>query len=158
VRQIIAIDPGPELCGLVLYGNGRVLMSHKAITVGDALAFLNDWRKPPHVALERVQSYGIAGGDLLRTAEVMGELRRRALDNGMTVSLHYRREVLQALDVTGKGGRDTLVRHRLIEMHGGTKALAIGKKADPGPLYGVTSHAWAALAVAKTAELELARS
>ena len=43
--------------------------------------------------------------------------------------------------------RDALVRQRMIEMHGGSRALAVGTRAQPGPLYGVTSHAWQALAV-----------
>ena len=64
----------------------------------------------------------------------------------------YRREVLRALDVTGKGNRDSLVRQRLIEMHGGERRAAMGTKKAPGPLYGVSSHAWAALAVAVAAQ------
>ncbi len=35
-----------------------------------------------------------------------------------------------------------------VMIFGGTKEAAIGKKASPGPLYGVSSHAWQALAVA----------
>ena len=35
-----------------------------------------------------------------------------------------------------------------IEMHGGDKSTAIGKKYNPGPLYGVSSHAWQALGLA----------
>ncbi len=63
-------------------------------------------------------------------------------------------EVLRGLDVTGKGNRDSLVRQRLIEIHGGDRASAVGTKAKPGPLYGVASHAWAALAVAVVAGME----
>ena len=95
-----------------------------------------------------MQSYGISGGSLLQTSEVVGRLQQRALDLGLPVSLHYRRDVLRFLDVTGRGNRDSLVRMRLIEMHGGTRAAAIGLKASPGPLYGVSGHAWQALAVA----------
>ena len=73
---------------------------------------------------------------------------------GLDVVWLYRREVLRGLDVTGKGNRDSLVRQRLIEMFGGDRASAVGTKAKPGPLYGVASHAWAALAVAVVAGME----
>lgn len=45
--------------------------------------------------------------------------------------------------------KDANVRQAIIDRYGGQ--AAIGRKATPGPLYGVTSHAWAALAVAITA-------
>jgi len=67
--------------------------------------------------------------------------------------LLYRRQVLRALDVTGRGNRDTLVRERLAEMHGGSVKAAKGRKASPGPLYGIAGHAWQALAVAIAADL-----
>ncbi len=73
---------------------------------------------------------------------------------GCDVAWLYRREVLRGLDVTGKGNRDSLVRQRLIEIHGGDRASAVGTKKQPGPLYGVSSHAWQALAVAVVAGME----
>ena len=39
---------------------------------------------------------------------------------------------------------------RPIDKFGGSKETAIGKKANPGPLYGVKKDIWAALAVAVT--------
>ena len=107
------------------------------------------------VAIERVQSYGIAGASLLRTAEVGGRLYQQATWKGLQPTWLYRREILRALDVTGKGNRDSLVRERLIEMHGGDAKTAKGTKKNPGPLFGVSSHAWAALAVAVVAAMEV---
>ena len=67
----------------------------------------------------------------------------RALDCGLRVRLVYRREVCSVLDVS-KGGKDAQVRQRMIEMHPG----GCGTKKAPGPLYGVSSHAWQALGLA----------
>jgi len=36
-------------------------------------------------------------------------------------------------------------------MYGGTRDAAVGTKKTPGPLYGVSGHAWQALAVAVVA-------
>ena len=152
---VLGLDPGPTTCGAALYDteDKRVLSSRKASTI-DGTMRLIDFSSADLVAIERVQSYGIAGASLLRTAEVGGMLHYCARSEGMEVVWLYRREVLRGLDVTGKGNRDSLVRQRLIEIHGGDRASAVGTKAKPGPLYGVASHAWAALAVAVVAGME----
>lgn len=48
--------------------------------------------------------------------------------------------------------KDSNVRAALIDRYGGTggKAAAIGRKASPGPLYGIAADVWQALAVAVT--------
>jgi hypothetical protein len=156
---VLGLDPGPTNSGAVIYDTEtrEVMESHKSITTSAALALI--YEVPSQfaldlVAIERVQSYGIAGASLLRTAEVGGMLHHCASNLGLDVVWLYRREVLRGLDVTGKGNRDSLVRQRLIEIHGGDRASAVGTKAKPGPLYGVASHAWAALAVAVVAGME----
>ena len=158
--MILAIDPGPESSGLVLYDEAarRVVEAHAAMTLTDVLAAIRVAgvsALPPYadgnpvVAIERMQSYGIAGASLLDTARIAGRMEQRAHDFGLLVVLLYRRDILRALDVTGQGSRDALVRQRLLEMHpGGT-----GTAKAPGPLRGTSGHAWAALAVAVAAGL-----
>jgi len=49
--------------------------------------------------------------------------------------------------------KDANIRQALLDRFpatGGGKAPQIGTKKQPGPLYGVTSHLWSALAVAVT--------
>jgi len=159
---VLGIDPGPTNCGAALYDTGarRVIGAWKDLTVDAAIGAvesLKDTHRVELVAIERVQSYGIAGASLLRTAEVGGVLYQCASREGIDVVWLYRREVLRGLDVTGKGNRDSLVRQRLIEIHGGDRASAVGTKRARGPLYGVASHAWAALAVAVVAGMEAGR-
>ena len=148
---VLAVDPGPTTSGVVVYDGKRVLYAAKNDTIADVYALIED---NPHgadlVACERVQSYGIAGASLLRTAEVYGAICRTASVSRLIFTGIYRRDVCNALHVTGKG-RDQQVRQRMIEMHGGSKAEAIGTKRAPGPLYGVTSHAWQALGLAVVA-------
>jgi hypothetical protein len=47
--------------------------------------------------------------------------------------------------------KDKNVRQALIDLYGPTKEAAIGRKASPGPLYGLAGDGWAALGVAVTA-------
>ncbi len=158
MSMVLGIDPGPTSCGVVLYDQQtrHALEAHKALELEELLSRLADPRDRwtyylqigGLVAIERVQSYGIAGASLLLTAETVGRLQQQALQAGHRVQLVTRREVLAALDITGKGNRDALVRQRCLEIHGGTRQAAIGRKATPGPLYGVAGHAWQALGVA----------
>jgi len=153
--MILGIDPGPEHCGVVVYDTKarRADVSVKDMPVASALSAIERWSAGIDlVGIERVQSYGISGGSLLRTSETVGRLWQQAVLSDLPMLLIYRREVLKVLDVSGKGSRDALVRQRLIEMHGGTRRAAQGVKKDPGPLYGVSGHAWQALAVAIAAE------
>ena len=62
----------------------------------------------------------------------------------------FRRDVKMHLCGSARA-KDANVRQALIDRYGPGKEAAIGRKATPGPLYGVTTHVWAALAVAVTA-------
>jgi hypothetical protein len=148
---VLGIDPGPTHCGFVIYDTEscRVIEAHKNLEVVETITGIDfHSSRVSLVVIERVQSYGIAGSSLLRTSETVGRLQQTAESLRIPTLLMYRREILRILDVTGKGNKDSLVRQRLIEMHGGDRRTAQGTKKEPGPLYGVASHAWSALAVA----------
>lgn len=146
---ILGIDPGLKRIGVVLYDPEahRVVFTDKAMPLPalyDYISMLAHRGMPVRVALERVQSCSQSGQDLLDTAYVCGQIARQCEIDGLPVTLIYRRQVLDSLRVPGGCVRDTGVRRRLIEMHPGGK----GRKKTPGPLYGVASDGWAALAVA----------
>jgi hypothetical protein len=146
--KVLGIDPGPTVTGWTLYDGERVLEAGESPSWGPIGVGLSG---VDLVAIEQVQSYGQSGASLLRTAEVGGAIAGRALMSSPVVWVP-RQLALRALDVLGaKGSRDALVRQRLMELHGGSKEAAVGKKASPGPLYGLKGHGWAALAVAYTA-------
>lgn len=155
--MILGIDPGPEVCGVVLYDHHHrsVVESWPAMPVHLTLALLADISTERLVvAIERVQSAGISGAHLLLTSEVVGRLWQAAEARGLPVRLLYRRDVCSRLHVHGSG-KDRQVRERMIESHGGIRSAAIGSKRTPGPLYGVSSHAWQALGLAVVvAEME----
>ena len=65
-----------------------------------------------------------------------------------TVSMISRREVKLSLCGSSRA-KDPNIRQALIDRFGG-KETAIGKKASPGPLYGVKGHEWSALALCIT--------
>jgi len=155
-RLYIGIDPGPRTSGLVVYEQdgdraGRVIHANKAAALPDIRELLKLSRTDGsvEVVLERTQA-GPPSSSVVLTTEVVGRILELCHLLGLPCDTYYRRDVLQALDCAKKGNKDSLVRARLIEIHGGSRAAAIGSKKCPGPLYGVSSHAWQALGVVIT--------
>jgi len=152
---LLAVDPGPTTCGLVVYDTDaqRVTQAHAKLVWPDVRRLLSDHLlSGAAVVCERTQA-GPPSGDVVRTTEVVGRVMEACDHLRMPLELVYRREVLATLCVSARGPKDALVRAALIEMHGTREALAVGTRRAPGPLYGVTSHAWAALALAVTINL-----
>lgn len=164
--MIVGIDPGPKTCGVVWLDAQAMRVARAETWSVEALAYLlaGGTQKSHAVAIERVQACGISGAALLETSEVVGRLWQAALCGGVPperVHRIYRRTVIgrEGLDCTGRGNRDALVRQRLLEVfaerHGLAVEAVVGRKAAPGPMFGVTnSHTRAALAVAYVASLE----
>jgi len=150
---VLGIDPGPETHGAVVYdteercavwAEGRITRA----ALRDVLA--HDLDKITAVVIERPAAMGPMGagkvGHMLDTAWAAGELAAMCRGLGFPVRTMTRREVLRGLGVlSGSGSSDARVRAACIADHGGSKAAAVGRKAKPGPLYGVSSHAWQAL-------------
>lgn len=142
---LLAIDPGTTHSGWVWYSDGKVYESGVSINA-EIIDLLRTSVDP--VAIEMIASYGMAvGAEVFETCLWIGRFMQAAGPD--RVRLVYRKDVKMHLCGTPRA-KDPNVRQALIDRWGG-KAEAIGNKQRPGPLYGVKSHAWAALAVAVTA-------
>ena len=149
---IVGIDPGPVTHGAVIYDsrNRRVLWADKAA----------DWRSimdeseshnAERCVVERPAAMGGLQvgkvGHMLDTAWEAGRVAAHFQIAGLPVHEMTRRQVLRSLGVmSGTGSADSRVRAACIADHqkpGGPPA--VGRKATPGPLFGVSSHAWQAL-------------
>lgn len=145
MANIIAIDPGPIRSGWCIYEDGCV----KDSAVDLNLAVIDLLKLRPTlgtaVAIEMIASYGMAvGKEVFNTCVWIGRFVQASSIEPLLV---YRQEVKQHICHTARA-TDSNIRQALIDRFGG--AEAIGKKKSPGPLYGVKSHMWAALAVAIT--------
>ena len=148
---VLGIDPGPETHGAVVYDTilRRVLWSSKAAPTWEVIAVAVE-HNVGHTVIERPAAMGTIGsgivGHMLDTAWEAGRLSSMLSGQGDTQTM-TRREVLRHLGVlSGRGSADSRVRAACIADHetpGGPPA--VGRKAAPGPLYGVSSHAWQAL-------------
>lgn len=158
---ILAIDPGTTESGWCIYHPDRGILG-AGVKPNDLI--LDEIRYQPvdHLAIEMIASYGMAvGKEVFETCVWIGRMVEtfRAPSD---VRLIYRRDVKLHLCGTNQA-KDANVRQAVVDLFprtGGGKTPQVGTKKQPGPLYGVTSHAWSALAVALTAlhQMESARA
>lgn len=148
----MAIDPGTDESGWCLYDGARVVDSGVSPN-GDLLFGLPEM-PADHLAIEMIASYGMAvGREVFETCVWIGRFMQ-AWRQPEAVEMVYRRDVKLHLCGTAKA-KDANIRQALLDRFprtGGGKTPQIGIKSQPGPLFGVSSHAWAALAVAVTAK------
>jgi hypothetical protein len=140
--SLLAIDPGTNESGFVRFEDGCVVASGVLPNIG-MLAVVKEWQGD--LALEMIASYGMAvGKDVFITCLWIGRFLQ-AYSRPESVKLIYRRDVKMHLCGTPKA-KDGNIRQALIDKLGPR-----GTKKAPGPTYGVSTHAWAALGVAVTA-------
>lgn len=146
MSSVLAIDPGTTHSGWVLVRNGAPWNSG-VMENSEVSTMLRGTSIIP-VAIEMIASYGMAvGKEVFETCVWIGRFIEVAGQD--RVRLVYRKDVKLHLCGSPRA-KDANIRQALIDRWGG-KAVAIGKAKQPGPLYGVKSHAWAALGVAVTA-------
>lgn len=145
-QTLIAIDPGTTHSGIVVFCKGQVV---SAAVLENAEVLVTLCEHPcAMVAIEMIASYGMAvGREVFETCLWVGRFLQAA--GAQRVRLVYRKDVKLHL-CNSPRAKDANIRQAIIDRYGG-KAEAIGSKKKPGPLYGVKSHAWAALGVAITA-------
>jgi hypothetical protein len=104
------------------------------------------------VAVEGVASYGMAvGREVFETCYMIGRCIEACANRGVPYRIVYRRQVKLHLCESAKAN-DANIRAALIDRFGPGKEKAVGRKASPGPLFGLKGDEWSALAIALTAE------
>jgi len=151
--QILAIDPGTTQSAWCVFDGMKVLSCD--IIANDAmLSKLHGWDLTGfEVAIEMIASYGMpVGKEVFETCLWIGRFIEACSVQEVNAELVYRKDVKLHLCQSARA-KDPNVRQALIDRFapsGGGKTPQIGTSKQPGPLYGVSSHVWAALAVAVT--------
>lgn len=143
----LAIDPGTTQSGWVLFDGKRVLNAGVKDNYGLLVDLGLDSHKADRLAIEKLVSYGAPiGQETLDTCVWIGRFIE-AWQGRNPPELIRRVDVKRHVCGTGTA-KDKDVRAALIDRIGPQ-----GTKKEPGPTYGVSSHAWAALGVAYAAHL-----
>lgn len=154
---ILGLDPGPTHSALLGW-NGECVVSYRFVPNSDLLDHLkyNDLDQPwpkevykprPHLVIEKIESFGMAVG--AETFETVWWSGRFAEAYGIDHVGRLGRKAVKLHLCHSNRATDSSIRMAILDRFGGKEA-AIGKKAAPGPLYGVSGHLWAAFAVALT--------
>lgn len=148
--MILGIDPGDVISGFAILDD-KILKEAGIVPNTELLELVKIW--DGEIAIEMIASYGMSvGREIFDTCVWIGRFKQ-AYQEPHKVSLIFRRDIKIHICDNGRA-KDPNVRRALMDMWpatGGGKVPVIGTKDKPGPLYGVTEHMWAALAVAVTA-------
>lgn len=149
--MIIGIDPGPAQSGWVALEDK--LLTACGVDDNHTVAKMLHEHALFTVAIEMIASYGMSvGRETFETCVWIGRFMECCIDPE-AVHLIYRKDIKIHV-CSNAHAKDANVRQALIDMFppsGGGAIKQIGTKKEPGPLYGMNTHAWAALAVAVTA-------
>jgi hypothetical protein len=154
IDSLMAIDPGTTRSAWVKFVRG-VPTSYGLDDNPTALRKVGAYIGPgAQVVCEQIESYGMAvGREVFETVRWAGRFEQAFLGlNGSPAHAcwHYLPRRAVKLEICGQPrAKDANIRQALIDLYGG-KDKAIGKKAAPGPLYGMAGDVWAALAVGIT--------
>jgi hypothetical protein len=145
MTTILAVDPGSFQSAWLQFDGTKP--GAFGITGNDTLTkALRTGGLPDVVVIEKIESYGMAvGAEVLDTVWWTGRFAEAA--SRSTVVMLPRRIVKLTLCGDSRA-KDANVRQALIDRFGGS--TAIGRKAAPGPLYGISRDVWSALAIAVT--------
>lgn len=147
---VLGIDPGDVVSAYVLYDtkNKSIVMWEKLPNEELLLKLLDI--SADLFAIEMVASYGMpVGREVFETCVMVGRLIQAWPHEATPIKI-YRKDVKIHLCGVVKAN-DSNIRQALIDRFGANKEEAIGRKASPGPLYGLSGDGWAALAVVVTA-------
>ena len=154
---MLAIDPGTEKSVWMLYdgSSNRPIVDMGIEPNGDVLHRIRAARgKVSHVVIEMVASYGgPVGVTTFETVCWIGRFAQLSTTLGIPPSRLYRKgkDGICKHICHSSNAKDSHIRQALIDRFGPGKERAIGTKKSPGPLYGVKTHLWSALAIAVTA-------
>lgn len=140
--MIVGIDPGPIVQSCVLYDeSARRVAQCQSFSFPAEIDALQCWMRSYPVACEWVESFGMAvGKEVFQTVFNIGVIHQ-----ALNVRLIPRKDVKLFLCQSMRA-KDANIRQSLIDELG-----VVGTKKNRGPLFGVSQHYWAALAVAYTA-------
>jgi hypothetical protein len=146
-ESILAIDPGPEQSAYVVYRGGHVVEFAKIDNAEMLYRCGLTWDGSMVLVIEQVAAMGMAvGAEVFETVFWSGRFAQAWGGHWERLKRH---EVKMFL-CGNMRAKDANIRQALLDKFGPGKELAVGRKAKPGPLYGLSGDCWSALALAVT--------
>lgn len=154
---ILSIDPGNTQSAFLFYDTELARPLRFGIVPNDELLEVVRKHKidlfdAEELAVEKIAMGGmIAGQEVFDTAMWVGRfVEAWNYDHRRKPATLVRRIDEKMHLCHNSQAKDSNIRQALIDKFGPGEDVAIGRKATPGPLYGVSKDVWAALAIAVT--------
>ena len=149
--RIVAIDPGNDSSAWCALEDGKPVAFGKEPNSDVLIRCRREWSPLDAgdvLAVEMIASYGMpVGREVFETCLWIGRYIEAWERRQGKFRLVYRKDV-KLFHCESVRATDANIRAALIDRFGPGKAIAIGKKSAPGPLYGLKGDEWSALAVA----------
>lgn len=151
---IFGIDPGTVESGYVLFNSDNMQVVESGVVGNEELLQMSSWDNSDIVCIEMVASYGQAVGQTtFDTVLWIGRFVQMSVFKNKDYKLLYKKKDINPTICFSSKVKDANIRQAILDMFpatGGGSVPQKGTKSQPGPLYGVSSHAISALAVALT--------
>jgi len=148
--MITAIDPGTDKSAIVTLDTVGNVVSPEIVSNEVLLQYCRDGvisTNQHPVAIEMIACYGMpVGREVFETCLLIGRIMEILERDGVPVRLVFRRDVKIFLCGSMRA-KDANIRQALIDKYG-----VVGTKKNQGPLFGISSHLWSALAIADYAK------
>lgn len=155
LKRILAIDPGPEMSGFVIYDYEEmeptegVIPEKGHVANSELMQMITGPDKAfDAIAIEMVGHYGTgmaAGKMVFHTCLWIGRFMQLNLDHD-ALPFHFVFQPDTRLALCGqRNAKKANVRQAMVDLLGEK-----GTKANPGKTHGMSNHSWSALAVALT--------
>lgn len=156
--RILGIDPGTTESGWVIYDTEKHSIIDKGILDNERVLDSISVFDFDVLSIEMVASYGMpVGKETFETVYWIGRFAEKARSFGICVERYYKKTDINPAICFNSNVKDAMIRRALLDMFpktGGGSEPSIGTKKQPGPLYGINSHMFPALAVALTHALK----
>ena len=152
--RILAIDPGYQESALVVYSTvSRDVLEHFILPNNEIIeSFIPTFRSQLNcAAIEHIEGFGMAvGREVFETVWWSGRFYQSWLENEGGIAHRVTRKEVKLHLCGSVKATDSNIRQALLDKFAETNRQALGTKKIPGPLYGIKSHEWSALAIAVT--------
>lgn len=148
--MLLALDPGCENSAVVSLWADKIdgfIMPNQELLRWLGHDIDDSYTRGWTLVIEQVESYGMpVGREVFETVFWSGRFAQAWAARGGVWILMPRRAVKLALCGSPRA-TDATIRQALVDRFGPGKDRAIGRKASPGPLYGIKADMWQALAL-----------
>jgi len=155
---IFGIDPGTVESGYVMFNSENIQVVGSGVVGNEELLQMSSWDDANIVCIEMVASYGMpVGQTTFETVLWIGRFVQYSVSKDIEYRLLYKKKDINPTLCFSNKAKDANIRQAILDLFpatGGGTVPQKGTKSNPGPLFGVSSHAFSALAVALTYSIQ----